>query len=85
MLLLFSISSDGQKLVLKYLNLCHNHDSFIFSTKFLPKSTKLNQDEVSYIQQLVEVDGNSRAIQEKLLRENGKVVSIKSYQTLGIQ
>ena len=43
---------------------------------------KLNNDEVEYVKNLVEVNGNSKSIQHKTLIKHGKVISFKKISNI---
>ena len=45
--------------------------------KHLPKQRKLNNEEVSKIQELMSVDGNKKVIQQKIIQETNKIVTLK--------
>ena len=72
-----SVSSDGQQLEVKSVNMAHNHETNEIFFRYLPPQRKLDHKD-DLICELISLGANKKLLQSKLQEETGKVITLKS-------
>lgn len=75
-------SSEGNALVVKSLNLSHNHETNSVFFNYLPPQRKIEKSDYKTVSELISLGANKKLIQAKLHQETGKMVCLKSIHNL---
>lgn len=71
------VSSDGQTLEVKSINLTHNHERNELFFNYLPPQRKLNPNN-PLIPEMLSLGANKKLLQAKIRQETGQIVTLKS-------
>jgi len=71
------INEKGNALVISKLNEIHNHPVSRTMYSFLPNQRKVTPETTAAIVELMDLNANKKLIQNKLLHETGKVITLK--------
>ena len=79
------LSRDGMHLEVTDTHLLHNHDIGYESYRFYPKVRKLDNDEIRYAENMLELGANNKKLQQQLVRETGKSVTLKDLSNISLK